>query len=95
MFSSRGALGGYVMRRSAHFVVWAEAGQDVHAAGHTLPWAQITSMWEGPRGAAISDDEQWCIVIGLGFVAFPSAAALRCASTGGIPATNVGNFICR
>jgi hypothetical protein len=28
-------------------------------------------MWESPRGAAISDDEAWCVVIGLGFVAFP------------------------
>ena len=70
---------GYVMRRSAHFVVWAEAGQDVHAAGDTLPWAQIAGMWEGPRGAAISNDEQWCVVIGLGFVAFPlrTGAELR------------------
>jgi hypothetical protein len=74
-----GRARGYVMRRSAHFLVWAEAGEEVHAAGDTLPWAQITGMWEGPRGAAISDDEQWCVVIGLGFVAFPlrSSADLR------------------
>ena len=75
----RGRARGYVMCRSAHFVVWAEAGEEVHAAGGTLPWAQIASMWEGPRGAAISDDEQWCVVIGLGFVAFPlrSGAEVR------------------
>ena len=75
----KGRARGYVMRRSAHFVVWAEEGEEVHAAGDGLAWGCIASMWEGPRGAAISNDEQWCVVIGLGFVAFPlrSGAEVR------------------
>jgi hypothetical protein len=66
-----GRAQGHVMRRSTRFVVWAEAAQEVHAQGEGLPWTFVERMWEGPRGAAISDDEQWCVVIGLGFVAFP------------------------
>jgi len=66
-----GRVRGHVMRRSPHFVVWAEAGEQVHLAGDTLPWAHIADMWEGPRGVAISEDERWCVVIGLGFLAFP------------------------
>ena len=66
-----GRAQGHVMRRSTRFVVWAEAGQEVHAQGEGLPWTCVELMWEGPRGAAISDDEQWCVVIGLGFIAFP------------------------
>jgi len=62
---------GHVMRRSPHFVVWSELADRVHVQGDGLPWECIARMWEGPRGAAISDDEQWCVVIGLGFVAFP------------------------
>jgi hypothetical protein len=66
-----GRMQGHVMRRSSRFVVWAEAAQEVHVQGDGLPWKRVARMWEGPRGAAISDDEQWCVVIGLGFVAFP------------------------
>lgn len=66
-----GRAQGYVMRRSPNFVVWSELADRVHAQGAGLPWACIARMWEGPRGAAISDDEQWCVVIGLGFIAFP------------------------
>jgi hypothetical protein len=66
-----GQAQGYVMRRSPRFVVWSELADRVHVQGEGLPWACIARMWEGPRGAAISDDEQWCIVIGLGFIAFP------------------------
>ncbi len=62
---------GHVMSRSSRFVVWAEAAQEVHVQGDGLPWTRVARMWEGPRGAAITDDEQWCVVIGLGFVAFP------------------------
>jgi hypothetical protein len=66
-----GRTHGYVMARSPRFAVWAEAAQEVHAQGEDLPWTRVARMWEGPRGAAISDDEQWCVVIGLGFIAFP------------------------
>ena len=62
---------GHVMSRSSRFVVWAEMADKVHVEGDGLPWTCIARMWEGPRGAAISEDEQWCVVIGLGFVAFP------------------------
>jgi len=66
-----GRAQGYVMSRSANFVVWSELADRVHVQGTGLPWACVARMWEGPRGAAISDDEQWCVVIGLGFIAFP------------------------
>ncbi len=65
-----GIAQGHVMARSSRFVVWAEMADRVHVEGEGLPWACIARMWEGPRGAAISDDEQWCVVIGLGLVAF-------------------------
>jgi hypothetical protein len=66
-----GIAQGHVMCRSPHFVVWSELADRVHVQGDNLPWACVARMWEGPRGAAISDDEAWCVVIGLGFVAFP------------------------
>ena len=66
-----GRTQGYVMARSPRFVVWAEAAQEVHVQGEGLPWTRVVRMWEGPRGAAISEDEQWCVVVGLGFIAFP------------------------
>jgi hypothetical protein len=66
-----GRAQGYVMRRSPNFVVWSELADRVHVQGAGLPWVCIARMWEGPRGAAISDDEQWCVVMGLGFIAFP------------------------
>jgi hypothetical protein len=62
---------GFVMLRSPHYVVWSEAAQEVHVQGNGLTSKCVARMWEGPRGAAISDDEQWCVVIGLGFLAFP------------------------
>jgi hypothetical protein len=62
---------GFVMRRSPHYVVWAEAAQEVHAQGKGLTSKCVAQMWEGPRAAAISDDEQWCVVVGLGFLTFP------------------------
>jgi hypothetical protein len=62
---------GFVMRRSSHYVVWAEAAQEVHVQGKGLTSKFVARMWEGPRGAAISDDEQWCVVVGLGLLAFP------------------------
>jgi hypothetical protein len=65
-----GETRGFVMLRSPHYVVWAEAAQEVHVQGKGLTSKCIARMWEGPRGAAISDDEQWCVVIGLGFLAF-------------------------
>lgn len=69
-----GGAQGYVMRRSAHFVVWSERADQVYVQGDALPPRCIARMWEGPRGAAISDDEQWCVVIGLGLIAFPLRA---------------------
>jgi hypothetical protein len=66
-----GRAQGYVMRRSPNFVVWSELADRVHVQGAGLPWVCVARMWEGPRGAAISDDEQWCVVVGLGFIAFP------------------------
>jgi hypothetical protein len=66
-----GGTYGRVMRRSPRFVVWAEAAEEVHVQGDGLPPSRVARMWEGPRGAAISDDEQWCVVIGLGCIAFP------------------------
>lgn len=66
-----GSTRGFVMCRSPHYVVWAEAAQEVHVQGKDLTSTCVARMWEGPRGAAISDDEQWCVVIGLGFLAFP------------------------
>jgi hypothetical protein len=70
---------GFVMRRSPHYAVWAEATQEVHAQGKGLTSQCVARMWEGPRGAAISEDEQWCVVVGLGFLAFPlrPGAAVR------------------
>jgi hypothetical protein len=68
-----GRAQGWVMARSTNFVVWAESSQEVHAQGDGLPWARVARMWESPRGAAISDDERWCVVIGLGLIAFPLA----------------------
>src|SRR5579863_1204822 len=65
-----GETRGYVMFRSPHYVVWAEAAQEVHVQGKGLTSQCVARMWEGPRGAAVSDDEQWCVVIGLGFLAF-------------------------
>jgi hypothetical protein len=65
-----GRARGYVMRRSPHFVVWSESAEELHVQGVGQPWTEVTQMWEGPREAAISADEQWCVVIGLGFVAF-------------------------
>ncbi len=65
-----GSAQGSVMRRSEHFVVWSEKGNEVHVQGDAPPSRCVARMWEGPRGAAISDDEQWCVVIGLGLVAF-------------------------
>lgn len=62
---------GYVIRRSQRFVVWSERAEEVHVHGDGLAEARIATMWEGPRGAAISGDELWCVVIGLGFIAFP------------------------
>ena len=61
---------GYVMCRSPHFMVWSEVAKEVHVQGRKLPWECVTELWEGPRGAAISEDEEWCVVIGLGFIAF-------------------------
>ena len=52
-------------------------------------------MWEGPRAAAISDDEQWCIVIGLGFIAFPLRPGGEIGRIGAIHSTNAGNSIFR
>jgi hypothetical protein len=66
----RGETRGYVMLRSPHYVVWSEAAQEVHVQGKGLTSTCIARMWESPRGAAVSDDEQWCVVIGLGFLAF-------------------------
>jgi hypothetical protein len=66
-----GRAQGYVMSRSPHYVVWSERSDRVHVQGDNLPWACVARMWEGPRGAAISEDELWCVVIGLGFIAFP------------------------
>src|SRR5580692_8731312 len=66
-----GKTRGYVMTRSPHFAVWAEAAQEVHIHGEGLPQTCVARMWEGPRGAAVSNDEQWCLVIGLGFIVFP------------------------
>jgi hypothetical protein len=66
-----GRTRGFVMRRTPHYVVWAEAAQEVHVQGNGLTTKCVARMWEGPRGAAVSDDEQWCVVIGLGFLAFP------------------------
>ncbi len=65
-----GQTRGFVMVRSPHYVVWAEAAQEVHVQGKGLTSKCIAGMWEGPRDAAVSDDEQWCVVIGLGFLAF-------------------------
>lgn len=63
---------GYVMRRSPRFVVWSEQAEEVHVYGRGFVADEcVARMWEGPRGAAISGDEQWCAVIGLGFIAFP------------------------
>jgi hypothetical protein len=61
---------GYVMSRSVHFAVWSELAHQVHVQGDEVPARCVGQMWEGPRGAAISDDEQWCVVIGLGLIAF-------------------------
>jgi hypothetical protein len=66
-----GKTRGYVMRRSPHFAVWAEAAQEVYVHGDVVPQKCVARMWEGPRGAAVSNDEQWCVVIGLGFIVFP------------------------
>lgn len=70
---------GYVMRRSPRFVVWSERAEQVHVQGEGFPETCVGNMWEGPRGAAISDDEEWGVVIGVGFIAFPlhSAALVR------------------
>lgn len=62
---------GWVMCRSARFVVWSEKGEEVHVEGDGFPSQCVGTMWEGPRGAAISEDEEWCVAIGLGFLAFP------------------------
>ena len=80
-----GRAQGYVMCRSPHFVVWSERGNQVHVQGEALAPACVAQMWEGPRGAAISDDEQWCVVIGLGLVAFPLRADTQVQSLGRRP----------
>ena len=80
-----GRAQGYVMCRSPHFVVWSERGHQVHVQGEALAPACVAQMWEGPRGAAISDDEQWCVVIGLGLVAFPLRAGTQVQSLGRRP----------
>lgn len=76
---------GHVMRRSAHVVVWAERGNEVYVYGDDLPARCVARMWEGPRRAAISDDEQWCVVIGLGLIAFPLMAGAEVQSYGRRP----------
>ena len=62
---------GWVMSRSARCVVWSEKAEEVHVQGDDFPARFVGNMWEGPRGAAISEDEEWCVAIGLGFLAFP------------------------
>ena len=76
---------GYVMSRSAHFVVWSELAHQVHMQGDDVPARCVARMWEGPRGAAISDDEQWCVVIGIGLIAFRLRAGGEAQSHGRRP----------
>jgi hypothetical protein len=91
----RGETRGFVMRRSPHYVVWSEAAQEVRVQGKGLTSTCIARMWESPRGAAVSDDEQWCVVIGLGFLAFQLRPGTDVRSHGGIPFMNAGNCISR
>ena len=35
--------------------------------GEELPWLLLDDMYGGVRAAAISSDEEWCVVVGCGF----------------------------
>ncbi len=76
---------GYVMSRSAHFTVWSEMADQIYVQGDELPSQCVARMWEGPRGAAVSEDEQWCVVVGLGLVAFRLRAETNVQSYGRRP----------
>ena len=64
---SKGNPVGCVLRRSPRFVVWQELGSVVCVEGDGLPWLVLDDMYGGASAAAISPDEEWCVVVGCGF----------------------------
>jgi hypothetical protein len=64
---AKGNRVGRVLVRSARFYAWEEYGSIVCVEGDGLPWLVLDDMYGGARAAAISADEQWCVVAGCGF----------------------------
>ena len=63
---SQGQPVGYVLCRSPRFVVWQELGSMICLEGDGM-WLLLDDMYGGAGAAAISDDEEWCVVVGCGF----------------------------
>jgi hypothetical protein len=64
---SKGDQVGRVLVRSARFYAWEEMGSMVCVEGDGLPWLVLDDMYGGASAAAISPDEEWCVVVGCGF----------------------------
>ncbi len=53
--------------------------------GDALPWLLLDEMYGGARDAAISSDEEWCVVVGCGFRARRLRLAGECRTHGADP----------